>query len=77
MAASQPPTPDVVAPEAIIADEVRTQLAESQKLRAEAEKKVERAEATAGEMSKILRRIAAAMDDNPRSWDELFERKRR
>lgn len=70
-------TPVVAPPEVIIAEEVRNQLAESQKLRAEAEAKVDRAEATASEMSKILRRIARAIDDNPQTWDALLGRESR
>ena len=56
-----------------VADDVRQQLAESLQLRQEAENKAIRADRSASEMARVLRRIAEAMDRNPNSWDELFE----
>lgn len=64
---------DVEAPEPVTAEEVAAALEQSRRLRQEAEVKVEEAEKTVGEMSRVLRRIAAAMERNPRSWDELFD----
>jgi len=45
-------------------------------VRDEVEVKRQRAEETAGEMSRILRRIAEAIDRNPQSWDSLFIERR-
>jgi hypothetical protein len=67
----RPPT-HVGIPERIIGQEVRKQLDESRKIRADAEGTLDRAEATASEMSKVLRKIAAALDRNPQTWDDLF-----
>lgn len=65
-----PPDPSAVS------EDVHIQLAESQELRKAAEEKVVRAEQTAGEMSRVLRRIAEAMDRNPQTWDDLFRERR-
>ncbi len=66
----------VVAPdEPAISEDVQRQLEESKAIREDAESKHVRAEQTAGEMSKVLRRIAEAMDRNPKSWDDLFDRR--
>jgi hypothetical protein len=54
------------------AEEVAEQLRRAQAVRQEAEGKIERAEATASEMSRILKRLASAIDRNPQSWDELL-----
>ena len=54
-------------------EQVEAQLRESQEIRAVAEKKVVQAEQTANEMSQILRKLAATIDRNPKSWDELFK----
>lgn len=58
-------------------DTLTRQLEHSRHLRQEAERTMERAEETTGEMAGVLRRIAEAMDRNPRSWDELFRSNRR
>jgi hypothetical protein len=64
-------------PRPLADEELEAQLVESRNLRKEAEGKVKRAEETAVDMSRILRRIAEAMDRNPQSWDALFLDKRR
>lgn len=66
----------IAEPEPVSREEIHAQLRESRRLREEAEGKSERADQTAGEMAKILRRIAAAMDRNPQSWDDLFDGRR-
>lgn len=58
------------------AEEVAEQLRRSLALREEAEAKHEKAEETATEMSRVLRRIASAIDRNPQSWDALFVERR-
>jgi len=55
------------------AEEVAAALRRSLALREEAEARHERAEETAGEMSRVLKRIAEAIDRNPQSWDALFD----
>lgn len=53
-------------------EDMEPQLEESRRIRMEIEDKLSRADETAGEMARMLRRIAAAIDRNPRTWDELF-----
>jgi hypothetical protein len=64
-------------PNPLADEELEAQLVESRKLREQANVKVKRAEETAVDMSRILRRIAEAMDRNPQSWDALFLDKQR
>ena len=72
------PPPDVEAPSPTVTDEqVDSALQISQRVRDEAEPKIERAEVPASEVSGLLRRLSEAMDRNPRSWDDLFTGKRR
>ncbi len=59
-------------PEPPSREDVEAQLRESQEIRAVAEAKVVQAEHTATEMSQVLRKLAATIDRNPKSWDELF-----
>lgn len=63
----------VAIPEPVTDEAVAAQLQESRRLVAEAEVKHQRADQTASEMARILRRIAAAMERNPNSWDDLFD----
>ena len=63
-------------PEGPSSTEVADQLQHSRSVRDEVEVKRQRAEETAGEMSRILRRIAEAIDRNPQSWDSLFIERR-
>lgn len=63
---------DAAPPRPATDDEVSSILADSQKKRDEAHQVVQRADDTAADMSRILRRIAKAMDSNPTSWDTLF-----
>jgi hypothetical protein len=64
-------------PKPLADEELEAQLTTSRKLREEADVVVKRAEETASDMSRILRRIASAMDRNPQSWDALFNGGRR
>lgn len=64
------------APEPITDEAVAAQLQISRQLVAEAEVTHQRAEESASEMARVLRRIAAAMERNPQSWDDLFDRRR-
>lgn len=72
----KPQANDVGVAEPPTDDELAEQLRVSRAVRADAEAKRERADETAGEMSRVLRRIAAAMDRNPQSWDALFDGRR-
>lgn len=68
---------DAETPKTPTSEEVAAQLEASFHVKREGEIKAVRAEETAGDMSRILKRIAEAMDRNPTSWDALFtERKR-
>jgi hypothetical protein len=58
------------------AEEVAEALRQSQLLREEAGRVQQRAESTASEMSRVLRKLAAAIDRNPQSWDSLFIERR-
>lgn len=57
--------------------ELHQQLADSRLMRAEAEQKLERADATASEVANIFRRLAAAIDRNPQTWDALLLEQRK
>jgi hypothetical protein len=72
MADNKPSSSDET-PRPLADEELEAQLVESRNLRREAEVKVKRAEETVVDMSRILRRIAAAMDRNPQTWDSLFD----
>jgi hypothetical protein len=55
------------------ADEVvEAQLQESRRTRADIEMKRLRADTVANDMARVLRRIAAAVEKNPQTWDDLF-----
>lgn len=58
-------------------EELEEQLRESKRRQHEAHQVIERADETASEMAKVLRRLAAAIDRNPQSWDSLFQGKGR
>jgi hypothetical protein len=78
MAEKQPPSRDVPLDAPIaVSPETTQQLAESAEIRGDAEVKRQRAEETASEMSRILRRLAEAIDRNPQSWDALLGRRER
>lgn len=53
-------------------EDLDAQLRESKQLQEEAQKRVERVDEKVSEMTRMLRRIANAIDRNPDSWDKLF-----
>lgn len=53
-------------------EEVEVVLAASKQKKDEAERVIKRNEESTVDMSRVLRRIAFAMESNPQSWDELF-----
>lgn len=68
---------NAVLPEPPSDKELAEQLERSRQLVAEAEIKHQRADDTVSDMAKTLRRIAAAMNRNPESWDDLFLKRER
>lgn len=53
-------------------DAVEAQLQESRRTRADVEVRRLRADTVANDMARVLRRIATAMENNPKTWDDLF-----
>jgi type II secretory pathway component PulF len=62
----------VETPDPSAGTELTEQLAHSKRVQEEALGKIVKVDEQVGEMAKILRKIASAMDRNPTSWDELF-----
>lgn len=62
----------VVLPEGPSPEEVATTLKQSDVVKQDAEQKRQRAEDSATEAANILRRLVAALDRNPQTWDQLF-----
>lgn len=78
MADNPLPSNGDAAPSVIVDEQdVEQQLIESRRIREEATATTERADVAIGEMSRILRRIAGAIERNPQSWDDLFDGKSR
>ena len=59
------------APTTIVPDVGET-IHRSRLARTEADQKIERAERTVDEVTGMLRRLAAAIDRNPQTWDDLL-----